>query len=362
MSDQLLLRHSQVFNQRMTFLRASRLSFAPFFGMADQVDSHLAIVLEEELVTAGQFVNGSIFIKLNSKLTNCELVVSSTGLEELKVYNNFRLSSEKSNKVYSISLVVRDWKEMLTGNYKVPFTLRVPQNSPASFYYSDEDVEKNYIKSSISYLISASLVCKETELSHHLHFAVKSSISLTPALDEIQKLISCNQCICFSSGASMCVIVPQEKGHCVVNGKFIYKLLVNNSNSSKAVVKICSQIVRAIKFVTNRQEFKSKNILSKIQRSVLIPHGVNQTDTPDLTFIHDLLMGREDFNTSTVNSKLITCQFFLEIFVFYEGKANGAPSVMLHELVVNPEAVKADPYSQPSIYNEEPQFNLLIDN
>lgn len=362
MSDQLLVRHSQVFNQRMTFLRASRLSFAPFFGMAEQVDSHLAVVLDEDVVTAGQFVNGSIFIKLNSKLTNCELVVSSTGLEELKVYNNFRLSSEKSGKVYSISIVVRDWKEMLTGNYKVPFTFRVPQHSPASFYYSDEDVEKNYIKSSISYLLSASLVCKETELSHHLHFAVKSSASLAPALGEIHKLITCNHCLCFSSGATSCAILPQEKSHCVVNGKFVYKLLVNNSTSSKAVVKICSQIVRAIKFVTNRQEFKSKNILSKIQRSVNIPHGSNQTDTPDLTFIHDLLMGREDFNTSTVQSKLINCQFFLEIFVFYEGKINGAPSVMLQELLVNPEAVKTDPYNQPAMYNEEAQFNLLIDN
>jgi hypothetical protein len=361
MSDQLLIRHSMVFNQRMTFLRASRLSFAPFFGATNENQSDIFVILEEESVTAGQLIHGNIFITLTSKLTECELIITSTGLEELKVYQSFRLTSEKTSKVYSFSTKVRNWSEMLTGSYKIPFSLKIPHRCPSTFYFSDEDQEKNYIKCSISYLFSVSLVCKETELSYNLHLTVKSSESLS-IQEEVSKHVSLNSCCFFSSGATSFIIQPQGKDPSSINGKFTYKLLSNNSNSSKAIVRICSQIVRTLRFASARQEFKSKNILSKIQRTVNIQPRAGRVDDPDFVFVHDLLMGREDFNTSSATGKLVKSNFFLEIFVYYEGKMNGTPAAIVHEIFVNPEPVVKDKISEPLLFNEEPPFSLLIED
>lgn len=362
MSDNLLLRHSQVFNQRMTFLRASRLSFAPFFGTAEQGSSRICVELQEESVTAGQILNGAIFIELKNVLTFCDLTVASTGLEELRVYNSFRLSSEKSGKIFSFSAKIRYWKELAPGNYKIPFTLKIPKFCPATFYYSDEDHDKNYIKSSISYFLTCILTTKETELCQHTHLIVKSQKSLIPCFEELEKKGEIRSCLCWTSGHSVFFIQPKSKQNISVNGTFEYKLLINNFDCSKPVNSICSQIVRVLKFRSNRQEFKVKNILSRIHRKVDVPAKSGIFDSPDFLFNHDLKMGSEDFNTSSTEGKVIICQFFLEVFVFYTGKFKNRPFVLLVDLHVNPDIGVLESCQLPVVYQEEPPVNLLIED
>lgn len=361
-NDALLLRHSQVFNQRMTFLRASRLSFAPFFGVANDEISRVFVDLAENFYTAGEIISGNIYIELKNKLTCCDLAIASTGLEELRVYSNFRLSSEKSGKIYAFSAKIRYWKELFAGTYKVPFTLKLPKFCPASFYFSDEDQEKNYIKASISYILTITLTSKETELVQNICLTLKSASSLTPCFEVLEKKSEIRSCACWVLGHTTFIITPISKHHSSINGNFEYKLLINNSNCSKPINSICSQIVRVLRFRTNRQEFKIKSILNRIHRKVQVAASSATVESPDFLFNHNLVMGSEDINTSSAEGKLIYCKFYLEIFVYYTGKFKNRPLVLLFDLFVNPEIGNNEKIECPVVLDEEPVINLIIED
>jgi hypothetical protein len=320
--------------------------------MLDLSSPQILIHLEENPVIAGRLAHGSVFITSDTVFSDVSIDLSLSGLEELRIYNNFQLTSGQKSKIISFSTPIKKSETLEAGSYKIPFSFIIPSSAPASFSYSDETSANWYIKGSISYLLTCFFTSKTSESSGFLQVFLRSSRSLMPCFEEVERKEVIPSCFCSAAGFSVFCFEGLEKEYCQVNGRMVYKLLVNNSNARRAIVRVCSQVVRVILFKGEKEDVKLRHVINKIYRQVNVPKKTGFLDSPDFLFIHDLKMGYEDYNTSSTMGNIISCKFYLEIIVYYR-RTWAQPLTMLLELFVNPRERVAEQVNYPSGCDED---------
>ena len=353
MSDEILLKHSQFVNSKLSMSRASRVSLDSFDTMLDLSTKNIVICLPHNYIIAGERLTGSVFITIETNCEDVKVELNLTGLEELRIYNNFQLISRQKSKVFSFSEIIKKCDLLEPNCFKIPFGLDIPKNAPASFSYSDETSTNWYIKGSISYLISCRFYSSAWEHSSFQQIFLRSSNSKENCFEELEQKEEISSCMCWPSGFTVFYLQGVEKDNCQVNGRLVYKLLTNNSNCSKSIVRVCSQIIRVILFKGEKENVKLKHVINKIYRHVIVPKKSGVCDSPDFLFIHDLRMGYEDYNTSTTEGETISCKFYLEVLVFFKGTFNDVPVTILTELFVNPRERILEQVNYPEVFIED---------
>ena len=135
---------------------------------------YIYISLPNSFYVAGDRLEGEILIDVPTSLGSSELNLSSQGIEEIHIFQQSKHTSQNSNKVFSLNTPITTWENLPKGHYCYPFTFKIPHHSPPTFFYSGQDLTKNFIRAQVSYTLCAKLIFGGEEISHSCNLYIRS--------------------------------------------------------------------------------------------------------------------------------------------------------------------------------------------
>lgn len=315
----------------MTSIKASQ---STFYTLTSDC---LFILLDCQTYTAGDKVTGEVLLNFQESFMGADLQFFAQGSEEISIYDpsdhNRVLVNEKS-EVFSVSTSIYKWESFEPGHYIFPFSLKIPPHCPSTFYFSSEDQRHNYIKASISYEISVTLMTNTSKFTFCTPFTVKNRLALTRSCIQANTVEQIRGC-CASQGSTKFILSILNNEHCEVGGSISFRLEPDNKNCKAPINRVISKVFVEITVNTARGEYKVIKELDSIDRAAWV------SGLSSLTFIKDFEYSVElsmlDMNLSTNLTPIIKCEYFLQLLVFYDMFCNEKPVELIMNFHVNPQ-------------------------
>lgn len=331
----------------------------------DSTPPYLFISLENPYYIAGDRLEGEILIDVPKSLGPATLNFNSQGIEEIHVFNNHLPVSENINKVFGINCKLKSWENLSAGRYLIPFTFKIPHHSPPSFYFSGQDLQKNFIKAQVSYTISAKLVYGDEELPYSRIIVIKSRDSRNNSKVEIEATETVEGICCTSKGTSVFKLFVTSEESPAANGLINYKLIPDNGNCGAPINQVSSEVIVLLNVIDKHKTYEIRYTASNITRITWIAAYTSLVFEKDFEFNADLKIEGEDLNTCSIDSNLIKCKYYIQTNIFYDIKLKRKPACIELDFHVNPMISSTiETPSLPSGWTTtpEPLVKLLIDN
>lgn len=313
-------------------------------------------------------MTGEILLNIEEPLKDLSLRVQSKGTEQVQLFGSKDRSQkilEESNELYNLDEVLNKWEELSIGQYVFPFNFKLPSYSPATFYYSGEDNQGNYIKAEVFYSVSVVIeIGKKQALNHTRFIHVKNSQNIEkpgPSVEATAYLTGC----CFNKGNTVFKLSISNTEHCQVDGDVRYKLIPNNSNCKSPINQIIGSVMLDFEINTKKGVFKIIKKLSEANRATWISSFSNLIYEKDFEYFSDLKVTSEELNPSSNKSSLIKCEYFIECLVFYDIAFMKAPVVVRLPFHVNPKInYRKELPVLPENWNptESPIYSLIVNS
>ena len=337
----------------------------PTFSIQNPNAPYIFVLIKEEFQVAGDRVRAEIILDVPSSIGRADLFFYSQGAEDLRVYKALKLASYNRNEIYIINTIIRTWEDLLEGQYIIPISFKLPQYAPPTFVYAGEDSFNNFIKTEISYQISARIIYKDNEFTHSRPLYVRSAE--TRSASRIMHMVSepaSNSC-CSYSGTSEFKLEVLMDEHSSCRDIISYRIIPDNRNSALPITEITGQVVRVLKFMEKEKIYSIKNLVSEATRTVLIPARSDAFIEKDFLFTNQLNSGSLDINPASVDSVLVKCTYFIEFLVKYNSSRKKKNLVMRIPFHTNPTCM---PYGEVPLLPFEwkgevhPIINLMIES
>jgi hypothetical protein len=313
------------------------------------------VLIDAPYFVAGERISGEVLVKTNQG--SCELVFKSFGTEKVSVDNNRRDPITHTNTI----LTIEERFGVLNQRSQVvyPFDFKLPLFSPASLDYEDSDIDGNHVKAQISYVIEASLLWENKEISKDsIFFTVfnkNSRLLVSQSLDFTTEL---SACFCFSRGVSKIKIEPMESTHFACNDSKRYKVLIDcpaNQNISSFI----GQIVHNITVYLPSQ--KPLNIRKIVSRCVSTYESLIKAndDVNTITYFIDANLSehKNGENPSSNHSTLVQSEYNLELFGIYDVGCRSKLVQCTAPIHVNPASRKKETFELPQDWHPR-EFSL----
>ena len=298
-------------------------------------DPYMHLSVEEPFYIAGDWVEGNIFLDFPKDTQSVTLSVISYGLEEVYVYNQDLLITQTNNKLFSMNEKLKEWDKIAGGHYVVPFTFKIPNHCPPTFYYSGEDSMKNYVKAQISYSISVRAQYEKEEITKSRSIVIRSRDSRASSQTEQQTTETIMGICCISKGRTYFKLMLTNEYHPNVGDRVFFKLVPDNGNCAAPINQVTAELVMNV-------EIQGKNGLHKIQHKVFsvpritwIAAHTSVVFEKDFEFEGDVKLP-EDLNTGSVDSPHIKCSYSIFVKIHYDVKFVNNFVVICLPLHVNP--------------------------
>jgi hypothetical protein len=169
---------------------------------------------------------------------------------------------------------------------------------------------------------------------------------------------------CFQpNGISELTLLVESSDHLVSGGELKYKIIPNNSLSKSPIIKITSSVYRQISFTLQQKEFQIKELISKFDRNTWIGPFSSIFVEKDFEFTTRLGLHDDESNTSSNDSALIQCKYFIEVHIFHDILFRSVPIVLKLPFHVDPQVVyvKVNPPTEGNWIQTDSDFvNLLV--
>jgi len=333
------------------------------------LESFIFLVLDCYSYTAGEKVTGEILLMIAEPLDKACLKIQSKGQEKVTVYSSKDRSQillDETRDVFILDTKVENWEPGLpTGHYVFPFNFKLPAYSPASFYYSGDDVVGNYVKAEVIYSLTIKLEINNSPgLSHMRIVHVKNIGSLEkpgPSLEATASISSC----CFSNkGTTDFQLSVGNTDHCQVDGEVMYKLIPNNTLCKAPINQVVGTVLMEMEVHTKKGSFQIYRKLSEVDRATWISAFTSLIYERDFEYHSDLKVASDELNPCTNHSALIRCEYIVEVIVYYDIAFIREPIVIRLPFHVNPKINyrKEDP-NLPFNWNpiESSIYNFIVE-
>ena len=305
--------------------------------------SSLFVVLDCVHYVAGDRVTGELLLSLPQVLPGAALVLLSSGLEEICVYERVKKDERKEafSQVYKLEQTIGEWGDVTpAGQYVFPFTFKLPQYCPATFSFQGDDLRGNFMKGDISYSVSAELRVKDSPhltLRHSRPMLIRNyqSYEKVNASMEIDHIVM--GCCCTSKGRTHLRLTVKNEEHCSVSGSVKFKLDPDNSHCSVPINHITGIITQEILFMLpGCPESRYQRTICSISRATWISPSTSIVYEKDFEYFSELMMPTSDSNPSSNETPLIISRYLIEAKVHYDLTCGDPEASILLQLHVDP--------------------------
>ena len=291
-------------------------------GSQSTTSSHsgefIFIVLDSQTYMAGDKITGEILINIQEPISSGSIELTSTGIEEVLIYDQKDLTSPlitEKNSVFQVSVPLIKSQTLQAGSYVFPFSIKIPAFCPSSFDFSGRDDKNNYIKSSISYQISTSFA-DGIKFSDSKSFIVKNKYSLTNPQVNVQ----CEEVVrgcCSSKGTSRFDLSVINAQHCEIDGEISFRLMPDNKNCNAPINRVVVKVESEVSFYTKAGEFKAFKEIAVVDRATWVGRMSSTVFEKDFEY-KCKIVGLESLNLTSNLTPLVKCEYFLKVFVFFD--------------------------------------------
>jgi len=303
----------------------------------------LFVVLDCVHYVAGDRVTGELLLSLPQALPGGSLVLLSSGLEEVCIYDRERKNARKEafSQVYKLEQTVSEWEDLTpSGQYVFPFTFKLPQYCPATFSFQGDDQQGNFMKGDITYSISAELRVDDSPhltLRHSRPMLVRNyqSHEKVNANCELDHVVT--GCCWRSKGRTHLKLSVKNEEHCVVAGNVKFKLDPDNSHCSVPINHITGIITQEVVFMLpGSAQNRFERTICNISRATWISPSTSIVYEKDFEYFAELLMPSADLNPSSNDTPLIHCCYDVEAKVHYDLSCGDPEASIVLPLHVDP--------------------------
>lgn len=303
----------------------------------------LFVILDCVHYVAGDRVTGELLLSLPQGLAASTLVLLSSGLEEVCIYDRERKDERKEafSQVYKLEQTVSEWTDGTPpGQYVFPFTFKLPQYCPATFSFQGDDKQGNFMKGDITYSISAELRVSDSQqstLRHSRPMLVRNyqSHEKVNASCEMDHVVS--GCCWSSKGRTHLKLSVKNEEHCAVGGSVKFKLDPDNSHCSVPINHITGIITQEIAFsLPGSAENRFERTMCNISRATWISPSTSIVYEKDFEYFTELMMSSADLNPSSNDTPLIHCRYDVEAKVHYDLSCGDPEASIVLPLHVDP--------------------------
>lgn len=337
---------------------------------SQESESFIFLILDCFSYTAGEKVTGEVLLNVSEPIPKSTMKFQSRGIEEVHIFSSkdkSRIIAEDIKEIFILDEVVKTWEDEISiGQYVFPFNFKIPNFSPATFYYSGEDISGNYVRAEVFYHVSVKLLIDgdESKLSHSRIVCIKNMQTLEkpgPSIEAIANITGC----CFSKkGTTSFKLAVGNTDHCQVEGQVHYKLCPNNEYCKSPINYVVGQVLLDITVRTRHGDFKILKTISETERATWISAFTSLVYERDFEYNADLKVSSEELNPSSNEGSLIKCEYYVEMLVYYDISFKKNPVVIKLPFHVNPKITyrKEEP-KLPVLWEPEESsiYNFIVE-
>lgn len=310
--------------------------------------SWLKISLDSSYFTAGERVTGEVMVF--TKTSNTKILLKSLGTEKLSLKKPGSQVVHHSTQIFSLDVELTKIASETQAVY--PFTFKLPSFSPASFSFTDSDVESNNVTCEISYYIEAILIHNTDELLKDalpfIMFNKNSRLIISPHIDFTSVLTAC---WCFQKGISTISIEPTDVHHISCKDQKKYRIIIN-SQSNQTLASVIGQVIYEVKFIIPGE--KTLQLRKIISRSVPNIEFLKRdaADINSIVYILETDLSAINIGDNPCSNKSSMCcsEYKLQVFAVYDVGCRSKRAECEIPLQVNPTKLKNERPEPPSFW------------
>lgn len=300
----------------------------------------LVLALERVCYTAGEKVTGDILLRVRNNYLDSCLRLQSSGEEHTSISlfsNPAQVHSQETKPIFTLNTSLPHSNPIPPGDYKFPFNFKLPAFIPSTFSYSGEDRNKNFIQSWISYSISVSFHTNNKQiLRQSKKITVKNINSLEKPDSSIKLNVPIANCCFKSVGSTEFVLTIQELTQKEVDNEISFKIIPDNSLCSVSINRVVAEVWTEMQIICKENKYTVKRLLSRNDRSTWIRAFASAVFEKD--FEYKAQVKGDGFNVSSNYLGLIQCEYFIEIYVYYDLRFKDVPVAFRLPFHVNPKS------------------------
>jgi hypothetical protein len=327
--------------QNLTAITDEQTSEAPEPSPQLESEPMIFAVLDCIYYLAGDRVTGEILINMPYNYPASTLHLSSGGNEEVHMYDGptHSRSTSQTAEVYSLTSSVKEFSDGVPpGQYVYPFTFKLPHHSPSTFSYTG-DVQGCFVKATIDYFCTVELVVHSEaslNLRHTRPILVRSRRAKGKVNEQVESVHIVPGCCCSSKGMTRLKLTNRNEDHSVTGGVVKYKLDPDNSQCSAAINHVTGITSYQMSFNLPTRTLRLRKEISTISRATWLSASTSMIYEKDFEYTAELKQPQEDWNLSSNEGALITCEYFVEVLVHFDVAFNSVPATIKLPLLVNP--------------------------
>ena len=330
-------------------------------GGLEQDGEFLILDLGRYQYTAGEKVTGDILLRVRNNYSDSCLRLESSGQEQTCISllsSPTQVHSQEKKSIFTLNTTVPSTNPIPPGDYKFPFNFKLPAFIPSTFSYSGEDRNKNFVQSWIYYSISVSLFVNNKQiLSQSKKMTIRSINSLEKPNSSLKLKIPISNCCFKPVGSTEFELSIQESTQKEVDNEILFKVIPDNSVCSVSINRIVAEVWTEMQIVCKENKYTVKRLLSKIDRSTWVRAFADVVFEKD--FEYRTKLRGDGFNVSSNYLGLIQCEYFIEIYVYYDLSFKDFPVALKLPFHVNPKVEYEN--EEPYIFNDwNPKEENLI--
>lgn len=325
-------------------LSDEQISEAPEPSLHAGEEPVLFVILDCVYYVAGDRVTGEILMNMPYDYPASTLHLRSGGAEEIHLFDGptHSRSTNHSAEVYSLASEVKEFSDGVpAGQYVYPFTFKLPHHSPSTFSFSG-DVQSCFVKACIEYFCTAELVVNSEEtlnLKHTRPILVRSRKAKNKVNESVETVHVVPGCCCTTKGRTRLKLTIKNEEHSISGGTVKYKLDPDNSQCSAAINHVTGITSITLSFNFPVRTLRLRKELSTISRATWLSASTSMIYEKDFEYTADLKQAQEDWNLSSNEGALITCEYNVEVLIHFDVAFKQVPATIGLPLLVNPKNI-----------------------